>query len=87
LRFSGGGQRDREKDPWPVVAPDRRRAHPCSVRRPDHPETGVLTELMRQLMWRRRVRAARAWRNAERAQAAERKAAMRRLLDQAGPAA
>ncbi|MFD1365021.1 hypothetical protein [Actinoplanes sichuanensis] len=40
-------------------------------------------ELKRLMMWRRRVRAARAWQEAERRQAAERDAAVRRILDQA----
>lgn len=39
--------------------------------------------LLRRLLWRRRVAAARAWRDAERRQAAEQSAAVRRILDQA----
>ncbi|MBB4751663.1 hypothetical protein [Actinoplanes lobatus] len=41
----------------------------------------MLTEAMRRLLWRRRARAARAWRDAERHQAAERSEAIRRILD------
>ncbi|BEL03610.1 hypothetical protein Q0Z83_018010 [Actinoplanes sichuanensis] len=43
----------------------------------------MLTELLRLLLWRRRVRNARAWREAERRQAAERSGAIQRILDQA----
>jgi len=42
----------------------------------------MLDRIMRHLLWRGRVRAARAWRDAEREQAAEHGAAVRRILDQ-----
>ncbi|MEU4164850.1 hypothetical protein [Actinoplanes sp. NPDC026670] len=42
----------------------------------------MLTAALRKLMWRRRMRAVRAWQAAERHQAAERSAAVRRILDQ-----
>lgn len=43
----------------------------------------MLDRIMHGLLCRGRVRAARAWRDAERQQAAERDAAVRRILDQA----
>jgi hypothetical protein len=50
-------------------------------------EAGMLTEIMRRVMWRRRLRAARAWQEAAGRQAAEHNAAVRRILDQAERAA
>jgi hypothetical protein len=47
----------------------------------------MLAESMRKLMWRRRLRAARAWQEAERQQAVEHSAAVRRILGQVEPAA
>ncbi|PWK47657.1 hypothetical protein [Actinoplanes xinjiangensis] len=47
----------------------------------------MLTEIMRRVMWRRRLRAARAWQEAARRQAAEHNAAVRRILGQAERAA
>jgi hypothetical protein len=47
----------------------------------------MLARIKRLLMWRRRVQVARAWQEAERRQAAERSAAVRRILDQARRAA
>ncbi|MEV6306492.1 hypothetical protein AB0M02_44290 [Actinoplanes sp. NPDC051861] len=43
----------------------------------------MLTRVVRHVMWVRRVAAARAWSAAERAQAAEHSAAVRRILAQA----
>ncbi|GIF11632.1 hypothetical protein [Actinoplanes teichomyceticus] len=45
----------------------------------------MLTEIARHLLYRRRAAAARAWRDAERAQAAERNAAVRRIVAQDVP--
>jgi hypothetical protein len=42
----------------------------------------MLVAIQRRLLWRRRVQAAQAWRDAERADAAERDAAFRRILEQ-----
>jgi hypothetical protein len=47
----------------------------------------MLAVSMRKLRWRRRMRAARAWQEAQRRQAAEHNAAVRRILDQAERAA
>jgi hypothetical protein len=41
-----------------------------------------MLDRMRKLMWRRRLQAARAWQEAERHQAAEHSAAVRRILGQ-----
>ena len=43
----------------------------------------MLAELLRHLMWRDRVAAARAERDAQRREAAEHSAAIQRILDQA----
>lgn len=45
----------------------------------------MLAEVIRHMLYRRRVEAARAWSDAERREAAERNAAVRRILDQAVP--
>jgi hypothetical protein len=42
----------------------------------------LTTEVVRRLLWWRRVQAARAWRDAEREQAALHSEAIRRILDQ-----
>jgi hypothetical protein len=47
----------------------------------------MLAASMRRLRWRRRLRAARAWQDAERQQAEEHSAAVRRILGQAERAA
>lgn len=47
----------------------------------------MLVEAARRLFWRRRLREARVWQEAERRQAAEHSAAVRRILDHAGRAA
>jgi hypothetical protein len=47
----------------------------------------MFSEAMRKLMWRRRLRAARDWQEAQRQQAAEHSAAVRRILDQVERAA
>ncbi|MFC4063655.1 hypothetical protein [Actinoplanes subglobosus] len=47
----------------------------------------MFTEIVRRVMWRRRLRRARAWQEAERTQAAEHSAAVRRILDQTRHAA
>lgn len=43
----------------------------------------LLCRLLWRLLWRRRVAAGRAWRDAERRDAAARSEAVRRILDQA----
>lgn len=43
----------------------------------------MLAEVMRHLLYRRRVQAARAWSDAERRDVGERNAAFRRILNQA----
>lgn len=45
----------------------------------------MLAEVMRHLFYRDRVAAARAWSDAERREAAEHNAAVRRILDQGVP--